>query len=93
MVRLNDVTCFVYFILITYTATAIPSIAHLSGCDNNLVSGPFGYSLIPLMVAEAILCFSMLYKAWSVDKNEPASPTLRQLVKDRSAPMLILPSP
>ena len=69
------------------------SIPHLIGCGYTLFPSAFSYSLVPTMLAEAILCFCMVSKAWSMQKQEQASPTMKQLVKDRSASMLVLPSP
>ena len=62
----------------------MPPVFHLSGCADKLTSITFGYCLVPAMVAEIILCFCMVYKAWSAQKYEPVAPMLRLLVKDRS---------
>ena len=58
---------------------------HPTGCSPKPVPSGLGYSFVLKMVPEFTLCSCMVYKAWTMYKNDSASPMLRILVDDRSA--------
>ena len=84
----EKINCSAKFVLIACAAMAVPPVDHLTGCSSRFVSGAFAYCLVPIMVAEAILCSCMVWKAWSLCKHALTCPILSQLVIDRWASML-----
>ena len=70
----------------TYSANGTPPVAHITGCPSISVPRALGYSFVLKMVSEFTLCSCMVYKAWTIHKNEGVSPMLKMLVNDRSAP-------
>ena len=62
---------------------ALPPMHSLSGCYAPTMSSIFGVSLIPPIVAEAILCACMLHKTRMIYINDYGSQILKLLIRDR----------
>ena len=62
----------------------LPPVYGLTGCLADGMKKRLYLSLVPAIVTEAVLCFCMLYKAWTMFTNDYGSPILKLLIRDRS---------
>ncbi|KAF8527354.1 hypothetical protein JB92DRAFT_910888 [Gautieria morchelliformis] len=64
------------------TGLGLPPIDGITGCLSPTTSKLFGYSFVPTMLNEILLCLFMLYKAWITYKNDYGSLLLQVLIQD-----------